>query len=298
MLGFPPPPPLPDDQRAEGALYSRYEDITQDGRVALTALTQALGGVVWRQLLADHAIVRVGRDQQGVLPVLTRLILEGFGGPVSVTRPLSATGQYGLAHVPDADGGVDKIMLTMWIDVAGTIARTAGPPPPGHGGAIVIGRIYGEHVFTRLFAPPGQRKVRALAIPGVPPVPPTRHTFTPPAALLGLPAGATWLEPAASPAAVVAFGLGHTDSNQHVNSLVYPRLFEDALLGRLAELGERFDRLARYAECAYRKPCFAGERYRIALRAFRLGEQLGAVGGFAPADGGEPHCYLRMVLAD
>jgi hypothetical protein len=59
---------------------------------------------------------------------------------------------------------------------------------------------------------------------------------------------------------VTAFGLDHTDSNQHVNSLVYPRLFAEAALRRLAELERPRRLLIRALDIAYRKPSFAGDR--------------------------------------
>ena len=96
-----------------------------------------------------------------------------------------------------------------------------------------------------------------------------------------------------------AFGLAHTDSNQHVNSLVYPRLFEDAALRRFAALGKlKPPVLARHVEAAFRKPCFAGERYVIALQAFTIAGKLGAVGAFL-SDGSvtaRPHCCVRMMF--
>src|SRR5258705_9749410 len=103
---------------------------------------------------------------------------------------------------------------------------------------IEVGRCYVEHVFPKLFAPKAERKVLRLDVPGAPAVPATRHVWVPPAALLELPEGATALdaELVADPAPA-AFGLMHSDSNQHVNSLVYPRLFEDAALRRLAVHG-------------------------------------------------------------
>jgi hypothetical protein len=63
--------------------------------------------------------------------------------------------------------------------------------------------------------------------------------------------------------------------------------------------------LSRYAESAFRKPCFAGERYAVALRAFEHAGKLGAVGGFyaegdsrsgeAPGNA-RPHCCVRMLF--
>jgi acyl-CoA thioesterase FadM len=104
----------------------------------------------------------------------------------------------------------------------------------------------------------------------------------------------------------IAFGLAHTDSNQHVNSLVYPRLFEDAALRRFAALGKGKPAvLSRHVEAAFRKPCFAGETYAVALQAFTLDGKLGAVGSFVSTDDARsaetlararPHCFVRMVF--
>lgn len=81
----------------------------------------------------------------------------------------------------------------------------------------------------------------------------------------------------------ITFGLGHTDSNQHVNSLVYPRLLEEAALRRFDALGLETRVLARFVDLAFRKPCFAGDRVRIALRADRVGDEVGVVAAFVPA---------------
>jgi hypothetical protein len=296
---FPAVPDVPRDQRASGVLFMRYEDIAQDGRVLLTGLPQAVGLVVWRKLISNHAITQA-RNKDGVIPILTRLVVEGGGGPVSVMRQLEAQGGFQLAHTVDAAGKVNRIVMNIFVGVDGTIARTAGPPPENHGQPVHVGRVFAEHVFTRLFAPPDQRKVLSLAAEGVPAVPPARYDWTPPESSQELPPGATWLEDAPSPdEAALEFGLTHTDSNQHVNSLAYPRLFEEAGLRRLARLGESTRVLARFVDIAYRKPCFAGDRMRFVLRAFRLGDRTGCVGRLVPdADhAARPHTYVRMAFA-
>jgi acyl-CoA thioesterase FadM len=87
-----------------------------------------------------------------------------------------------------------------------------------------------------------------------------------------------------------------------VNSLVYPRMFEEAAIRRFAALGVPCPVLARGMEIAYRKPCFAGDRVRIALQAFTLGERWGAVGVVIPEgdvaaqERARPHCYVRMLF--
>ena len=95
--------------------------------------------------------------------------------------------------------------------------------------------------------------------------------------------------------AEVAFGLEHTDSNQHVNSLVYPRLFIDAALRRLAAHGFPTALSARRIEIAYRKPCFAGQRATIWVQAWQDGESLVATGVFASegAPPERPHCTIQ-----
>ena len=97
----------------------------------------------------------------------------------------------------------------------------------------------------------------------------------------------------------------HTDSNQHVNSLVYPRLFEEAAVTRAVDR-ERTRAapgtdlrsqllLARTFELRYRKPFFAGDRATIRL-AFP--DAATAVGAFVPATGDpqKPSTTVAMTL--
>jgi hypothetical protein len=159
--------------------------------------------------------------------------------------------------------------------------------------------VFGENVFTRLFAPPEERKVVRFDFEGVPPVPEARYSWRAPEEMLLTPPAAELVDhELRDDTHPVAFGLSHTDSNQHVNSLVYPRLFEEAALRRFAEHGCRTDVLARYVEIVYRKPAFAGDRMRIQLRAFRHRGQLAAVGTFVPLAGERPHCWIRILFAE
>jgi hypothetical protein len=182
---------------------------------------------------------------------------------------------------------------------------------------VAVGRVFGEHVFTRLFAASAsERKVLRFDDPRIDPIPAARYVWQAPAALLELPPGADPLDEALRPEGhAIAFGLSHTDSNQHVNSLVYPRLFEDAVLTRLSALGLGTKLPPRTMEIAYRKPFFAGDRAFLLVRAFRLGGALGAVGSFVPAaapkadreptetrgsntalGAGPPSCTLRILF--
>ena len=295
-MSFPEEPDLPAGQRAVADGRVRYEDIAQDGRLTLLALPHSYGVAVWQTLFVDHPMTRP-LQRAGVVPILTKLVMEGGEGPVSVRKPIEMHGCYRMAHTVGADGVPDRIVLDMWTRLYAPKGRTVGPPPPDAGTRIFVGRCYAEHVFTRLFAPPEQRKVTRLEVAGVDAVPPERVAWHPAEEYLNLPDGAVALEDALVPDdAPIVFGLTHTDSNQHVNSLVYPRLFEDAAVRRLAALGVKTPLLGRRVEVGYRKPCFAGQTMRILLRAFQQGDGYGVVGAYHQDGAARPHVTLRMVL--
>jgi hypothetical protein len=294
--GFPAEPEVPPEQRGVAEGRVRYEDIAQDGRLTLLALPHSYGLAVWQALLVDHPMTRpLQRD--GVMPILTKLVLEGGEGPLSVRKPIEMHGCYQLGHTVDESAMPDRILLDMWTRLYAPRSRTVGPPPPGAGERILVGRCFAEHVFTRLFAPPESRKVLRLEVPGADPVPRTPRPWRAPDSFLQLPRGAVPLDEELVPDdAEVVFGVAHTDSNQHVNSLVYPRLFEDAAVRRLAARGVTAPLLGRRVEVGYRKPCFAGERLRLLVRSFRLGGGYGAVGTFQAPGAARPHVTLRLLL--
>jgi hypothetical protein len=108
------------------------------------------------------------------------------------------------------------------------------------------------------------------------------------------------------------FTLDQTDSNQHVNSLVYIRLFHDAINRRLAAAGQPLLQVrSRAVDIAYRKPCFAGDKVRAQLRLFQhdrgppchgaeqSGRPAGVLGAAGVVEGvadGKPRCYVRVEL--
>ena len=305
LPAVPDAPEVPAEQRARGPLTLRYEDVTQDGALAPTALSAGLGEVVWRRTLARHpaAVAMTTTDlDRFVMPILTRLVMETYDGPFSPDHAIDVEGSFRLAHAADAAGAVQRILVDMWLTAHGPRANVHGPPPPGAGEPALAGRVFAQHVLTRLFAPPGERKVTRLDLPGVPAVPEPRVAWTPPEATTELPAGANALGEVAE--SVVTFGFAHTDANQHVNSLAYPHLFEDAALSALGSLARTPPRAARYVECAFRKPCFAGERVRVRVQAFELAGRLGAAGAFVdlPAravddgDGAAARAFVRLMF--
>lgn len=304
---FPPEPDVPETMRAVASGHLRYEDIAQDGRVLLGALPHSVGLVVWQQLLEKHEGARAA-TKAGLIPILTRVVVEGEETTLSVRKPVEFSGCFNFGHVVDAAGAVNRIVLNIWTRGEGIVGRTYGPPPAGAGSRATVGRVFAEHTFTRLFAAPAERKVlRMDGIPGMPPVPPERYDSPAPMSLLSPPPGATLLHDSlVADDIALAFGLTHTDSNQHVNSLVYPRLFEEAALRRFAARGRETSVLARTLEITYRKPFFAGQRARIVLQAYEHAGRLGAVGAFMPEpeDGyidltllARAHAFIRMTFS-
>jgi acyl-CoA thioesterase FadM len=97
----------------------------------------------------------------------------------------------------------------------------------------------------------------------------------------------------------------HTDSNMHVNSLVYLRLFEEAALRRFVALGRGAQFLGRTVDLVYRRPCFAGQTVRVLVGAFEVGGRLGAVARLldeadaereAALSAAKPHAYVRLMF--
>jgi hypothetical protein len=281
-------PEMPPARGYEGIgkaeVAPRYEDITQDGRVVLTSLMPGVGVAVWRELLSKMPALEAFRAQ-GILPILRRLVIcEGpNAGPFSVHVPFSFEGTWRLAR----EAGGDRIFVNMWVEAFAPIAHTLGPPPARAAERVLLGRIFAEHVVTRPFGPPEERKVTRIdPASGLPAVPEDEHPFLSheelvPAALR------TSLTPADPP--TVTFGMMHTDSNQHVNSLVYPRVFEELVVRRHGDA----KLLARAIEMRWRKPFFAGDRARVALTI----EGDHAVGTFAPeASSDRASCVIAMTL--
>lgn len=300
-------PAFPDrvpDGAASSEVVMRFEDIAQNGRALVEAAATSVNETLWRVALRDHP-VEVEAISKGTIAILTRFVVETGDGPFSVDGPFDADARFVLAHGIGRGGEVDRIYFNAWVDTFAPLGRTNLPPPSNAGQRAVVARAFAEHVFTRPFAEPSLRRVTRLEGPGLPGVPEERYDAPDPAELLTLPEGGRALDESMRVDETrIVFGLRHTDSNQHVNSLVYPQHFEEAALRRFASLGHDPKLLARKLEIAYRKPCFAGQTARIALAAFELGSRLGAYGGVYDAieleerglEGARPHAFLRMLF--
>jgi hypothetical protein len=279
----------------------RFEDVSQDGALKVCAMPAAIGLVCLGKLWFKTQLSQETRPH-GIVPILTRLAMQATSGPVAVYNPVEADGAYQLAHTRDAARGVERVLLNCFADLHAPIARSHGPRSAVPGPAVLVGRAFAEHVFTRPWNPVGERKVVALPTSDGPLVPGPPLVFRQATATLGVPPPVRWLDAQLTlDPTPLTFGLTHTDSNQHVNSLVYPALFEDAALRRLMDLGyDTRALLVDYIDVAFRKPCFAGQRMYVWLRAFDREGKAGVVGYLGPADC-EPnraHCFCALTFRD
>jgi hypothetical protein len=268
----------------------RFEDVTQDGRFVLEALPTALEPTIWRGFANDPGARAC--LEHGIVPILTRFVLEGTAGPFTPNGAVEAAAAYGMVRVSTG------FAVDMWAEVWGTSGRAYGPAPSQEARALA-GRVYAEHVLTRPFAPAGERRVTSLEFDGAPQVSASRPPLPPVESIARLPETAQPLEPTLRLDPLqIAFGPVHTDGNMHVNSLAYLRLFEEAALRRFEDLGRGALVLSRWLEIAYRKPCFAGMRARVALQAFQEGSRLGVIGVLVDAASVPPDGLIGGRSAD
>ncbi|MDP8998655.1 MAG: hypothetical protein M3O46_00920 [Myxococcota bacterium] len=294
MIDIPPLPP--DAPRTTAPVPLRFEDVTRDGRIVLESLPNAFTATVWRRILKGSETARAFRSQ-GIVPILARLRMEGTPGPFSANAQVEADGTYRLVRAEDG-----RFLVEMWAELHAPIGRTYGKTER-QGERSRVGRVYAEHVLTRPFAADGDRRVRSLDFPGAPVAEHTRAALPAFESIASIPEHATPLEPAGRvDPTPTAFGIMHTDSNMHVNSLVYLRVFEEAALRRFVAIGRGSSLLARTVDIAYRKPCFAGQTMRIVLQAFEAGARLGVAATIVTEPDAKdenlarakPHAYVRM----
>jgi hypothetical protein len=288
MFPAPPCPDFPPTQTATTSGHFRYEDVTQDGRLMPIGIPHALGGL-WREVLVHHPGAR-NALATGVIPILTRLTLTSHDTPIRVDRPYESRAGFQLAHDRDAAGEVSRLYMNVWAELRGAAGKLSRHVTPGE--LATAGQIFAEHTFTRLLAPPDQRKVTRLGVEGYPDVPETRYAAPAPTTAQEPPEGAAWISDLAPDTTDYVFTLDQTDSNQHVNSLVYIRLFLEAVNRRLAAEGKPLKVRSRQVDIAYRKPSFAGDRVRAHTRLFD-----GGAAGHITGTDGKPRCYVRVELA-
>lgn len=297
---FPAPaaPAFPPDHASISPLYPRYEDCTQDGRLNTLAIPPALA-TLWNSRDVRGLAARQARAS-GLISLLTRLTVTSLDQPLRVNRLFEASCGFQLAHDRDASGAVSRLFMNVWSEIRGRPHVPAAQRVPGAGRDLVpAGHAFAEHTYTRPFGPPDQRRVTSFAgIEGLPEVPEVRYHQPAPASAADAPEGASWLDELAADPVETTFLLDHTDANQHVNSLVYVRLYLDAMGRRLAAAGHPARLHARAFDIAYRKPSFVGERVRVHIRLFANGPLIGGAGFLAAAgEEARPRCYVRALYS-
>lgn len=315
MEAQPPLPAASEEERASARFELRYEDLSQDGQVKLTALPVAVGRACFAGLWVRHPLIATYRD--GIVPILSHMVIESEPQPTLLGASIEAQGQLQLAHErhevkTDANaegktnrplpGEVSGLFLNMIAEVFAPLGRSFGPQPDDFGKRVRIGRVFAEHVFTKPFGPREERKVLKFSVPGQPEIPPSRYDRARATDLLRVPEGAQLLdaELRADPSPWV-FGLVHSDNNQHVNSLVYPRLFEETALRRFGEHGQSLRMLGSVLEIVYRKPCFVGDRVTCSLQTYVDADGTKVAVGVVAPPGASPdkaHCTMRLRMRD
>ncbi len=280
-------PAFPGGQSTAATASLRYEDVTQDGHLLPIAMPSSLS-YLWRNTLVAHPGAR-NALAQGVIPILTRLTLVSHDQAIRVDREVDIRAGFELARDP----ATERIHMNVWSEMRGAAGKLSRHVTPGE--PALAGSVFAEHTFTRLLAPPDQRRVTRLDVDGYPNLPETHYAAPAATTAQDAPAGATWLDEVAPDTAEYAFTLDQTDSNQHVNSLAYIRLFLDAVNRRLAAAGRPMRVRSRAVDIAYRKPSFAGDRVRAHLRLFEHAGALGAAGSVIGTDD-KPRCYVRAIV--
>ncbi len=280
---FPTLPSVPEAQIGRGKSALRFEDVAQDGRVRIEGVWPPIGPILWGKMDVARSLMRLG--QQGIRAILTYVLIEGGSDPVSVRNACEHSVRWQLGHCRDARGEVSRLLFDTWLTSTAPRGVLDNPAVPSDGETVLVARAYGQHVLTKPAAAPGQHRVLRLDGTDFPAQPETELRWRDPRGILALPPGSVALEPTPrADSTPIVFGLCHTDGNQHVNFLSYPRLAEEAAIRRLHGLGLGARHLARRAEIGYRKPCFVGDRVCIVLQAFRLADEIGVAGAFFAAE--------------
>ena len=260
-----------------------------DGRMIPLAMPPMMSGL-WRDVLVDH-VGATNAIKQGILPILTRMVMRSSGERIRVDRHVEALAGFELAHSPDGE----KVFMNVWARARGAAGKLSRANAAS-GELVLAGELFAEHTFTRVLAPPGQRAVRELDVDGYPRTPEAIYEAPAATTAQDAPANARWLDEPSADDCQHVFTLDQSDSNQHVNSLVYVRVFLDAVNRRLAARGYVGKLRSTEIDIAYRKPCFPGDRVRCMLRLYELGDSLGIAGHIAGIDDAKPRCYVRVAI--
>ena len=111
-------PPQPEKPAAQARVHLRYEDVSQDGRLLLEVMPNALGAAIWGAQLARDPFAQACLAT-GVVPILTRFVIEGAPGTCCSVMPRAVQGRFSVAEIPG-----ERVFLNMWAELTAPIART------------------------------------------------------------------------------------------------------------------------------------------------------------------------------
>ena len=290
-------PEVPENQRGSGAIHPRYDDIAQDGRPRLELLAHGISVSVWEGPVKQLDVASL--VSRGIIPILTRIVIEANDGPFAVESPIDAIGCYEGAYAKTQAG--ERLYVNMWANMTAPIGRTILPAPSNAGERVAAGRMYAEHVFTKPFAPKDQRRVTVHDLAKFGSTPARRIEARQYADVVDLSDLRALDDAFGRPCSPFAFGMRHTDSNQHVNSLVYFGLFEEAALAAIGAKQRGTQVMARAIEIAYRKPSFAGQVMQPWVRLADGDDGVHAACllmpvGADPADLSQPFVYAHLTM--
>ena len=280
-----------------GKIESRYEDVAQDGRVHLNGVPPALSAV-WKNEIDRHPAGETIRAA-GIVPILSRIEIDVTEESFSAMRAREVLGS-GMLLVGRRDSDEASRAL---IDVRSQMFALTGHailPFAGERKRALVGTMLGEHILTRLFATDGNHRVLPSDLTALGVSFEGERVLETPQSILVPPTDCTPIDREFQRDSFpLVFGLVHTDSNQHVNSLVYPRIFEEAILRRLHALRRSTKLLSRSLRIGYRKPSFAGETAHVEVQLYAREDRiiaLGALYGEGETDHARARVYVKIEL--
>ncbi len=214
-------------------MHLRFEDVSQNGRVMLDALPHGLGPAVWVKLLqaspVQALIARKGSSRSS--PASSSRAERGRSRRGSRCNCRAApAGAHGGRHLPGEPADPGHVAVGQRAPQPDLRTRRR-PARASRSRSVACSRSTSSRG-------PSRRPRRARCCASSPRIcrrcRPSATTFARRRRSVGPARGRGAARRGADPGSdPVAFGLDHTDGNQHVNSLVYPRLFAEAALRRL-----------------------------------------------------------------
>jgi len=247
----------------------RFPDLTERRALKLTGVSHYTSRAhfdLWHRRVGGPDF----HQRTGIFTPLVYVEIEVTDVPLDMRAVLAVRGESYLAQLPDAAGGVDRLVRegrhTLFL-------RRDGED-------LVVGQAHLINMFTRYHPDPARRRVTSLppemGLGGIP----SRITELPTLEML-VP---NERPPEFADSETHAWHYGQTDPNGHVTGMEYLRNMECYIADVLRRQGQDLRRAYfSRARIVYRKPCFRGEGYRR-VAWFRQEAPLVITGAFYKTD--------------